>query len=187
MKKLGLSVLFLAYFWLITSFNLQSSFSEKSMLPHILPIFATNLRVPHIVAQGDQALHFIGSTLGIRNLWRMFTPAPQSNWYIDVFGVSQTGVMVMLPLPHQSSRTFWQRNFVDIREDKYHLELHNRPEVRFYYAQYLCRTYKEIIRDDILQTVGIRFSSRLIAPPKNPLVQSPLLWDPPFLFDCTTP
>lgn len=77
---------------------------------------------------------------GLDNRWQMFGRQSRFNWYFLIKAKTDAGTIV-LPLPLQSPRTFWQRTFFDYKEAKFHLNLYANRFLREAYASYLCRKY----------------------------------------------
>ena len=78
---------------------------------------------------------------GLDNLWQMFGRQSRFNWWYEITATYADGKTVVLPLPRQSPRTFWQAHFADYKEAKYHLNLYQSQELRQRYAHYLFREY----------------------------------------------
>lgn len=87
------------------------------------------------------ALHQFAWNVSLTAYWRMFSPVHRYNWRYRIEALYLDGTVVLLPLPNQSPRGFWEQNFVDFRETKLLLNMWTRPPMRAAYAEYLCRTY----------------------------------------------
>jgi hypothetical protein len=70
-------------------------------------------------------------------LHRMFT------WY-EIKAHLEDGELVLLPIEVQSSRSFFQRHFVDHKAGKFHLNMYFDGFARKAYSFYLCREFHEI-------------------------------------------
>lgn len=86
-----------------------------------------------------------GYALGLDPQWQMFSHVHKVNWGYVIearYGGERT---VLLPLPSQSPRTWWQRAFVDFKEAKFELNLYGdeprRARWREEYSDYLRRQY----------------------------------------------
>lgn len=78
---------------------------------------------------------------GLNNQWRMFgDPSRYNMWYI-IKATYGHGDALVLQLPLQSERTFWQSALFDFKETKFHHTLFTRPAAREAYAHYLARQF----------------------------------------------
>jgi hypothetical protein len=126
--NLGTTLFMNRPFWLISRVNSASSATLGPQLQYRLDYSSWLVqRYAHLA--------------GLDNQWQMFGRQSRFNWWFEIQGVYANGKIVDLPLPLQSSRTFWQRTFFDIKEAKYHLNLYPSDELRNRYAHYLCREY----------------------------------------------
>lgn len=75
---------------------------------------------------------------GLSTHWRMFAPPPKSHWYYSVWAIMDDGSQEWVPLENQGARSWLQRQFLDFREVKFHLNIYNRPEALDAFAQHLC-------------------------------------------------
>jgi hypothetical protein len=112
-------------------------------LPH--PVSAT------LRAVGD-ADHVYASLAGLDNQWVMFSYLPRYNDWRVIRAEYADSSTVVLPLPRQSERTFWEHNLFDFKDAKYHHNLRpfgteeeqaRRKAHRKAYAAYLARHYPE--------------------------------------------
>jgi hypothetical protein len=78
---------------------------------------------------------------GLNSRWQMFGALPRINWQFVIKAQYADGTTVVLPLPGQSERTFWQRTLFDFKEMKFYTNLYNDRPGRRAYASYLCRRY----------------------------------------------
>ncbi len=78
---------------------------------------------------------------GLDNRWQMFGRQSRFNWWYAIKARYGDHDFRVLPLPHQSKRTFLEAEFFDFKETKFHLNLYPRPHAREAYASYLCRQY----------------------------------------------
>ena len=78
---------------------------------------------------------------GLDNRWQMFSHNSRFNWWYVINARYADSTTVVLPLPRQSPRTFWQRTLFDHKEAKFHLNIYGDPSARERYARYLCRQY----------------------------------------------
>jgi hypothetical protein len=161
-KKWLMSGATLAYLWVVFTTNLEIPIPRiplSSELP--TPVIATGNALNTYLASAYWQLNHIGTLLGIRYQWVMFTPRHLLNQHVTLFGVSTQGQETLLPLPHQTKRTTWQRNVIDLHEDKFHFNLlhqtRNKATKRAY-AQYLCRIYST--PGDPLKAIVIRYTHK---------------------------
>lgn len=82
--------------------------------------------------------------VGIDNRWQMFSKLHRFNWWYVISGKYEGLGTFTLPLPRQSKRTFLEKEFVDFKEAKFHLNIYNNEIGREAYAHYLCRQYPEL-------------------------------------------
>lgn len=107
--------------------------------------------------------------LGLSTHWRMFSPPPKTHWYYSVWAVLDSGELKWIPLASQGQRNWPQRQFVDFREVKFHLNLYNRKEPLYAFAQHLCRKERE--KHKTIQAVRIALVSRRILSPAEAFKQ----------------
>jgi hypothetical protein len=74
-------------------------------------------------------------------VWQMFCGLSRWDRWLVVKARYAGGREVVLPLPLQSDRTFWQQNVADFKEVKYHLGLFDDHVLRQGYSVYLARHY----------------------------------------------
>jgi hypothetical protein len=127
-----INVFIVLYLWMMLSTNLSS-------ITTLAPSWERLRQLPAI-DNLDRWVNSIGSHLAIRYGWRMFTP-PEGHYYtLELAAQRSEGPAARLVLPHQRPRTWWQRNFVDAREEKWLVNLfYNDPIARKWYAEYWCR------------------------------------------------
>lgn len=102
--------------------------------------------------------------VGLDNRWLMFTTLHRFNWWYLIKARYADSALVVLSLPRQSPRTFWQRHFFDFREAKFHLNIYSDPAGRVAYARHLCRRFPD--HDGArVQSIVIELHHRLILPP----------------------
>lgn len=102
---------------------------------------------------------------GLSTKWRMFAPPPMSNWYYSVWSINSRGEQNWVPLYGQGERNFFQRNFFDFREVKYHLNIYNKPEALSKLAAHLCLNLRAANQD--IQAIRITLVSRQTLPPDD--------------------
>ena len=144
-KTVAITVIVFAL-WMQVSSNLQQAAilleSEKPDVsgpkhsPGIWHRFTESLRP---ISQG---LNRVGWTFGLKPYWGMFSPMGRTIWWLEISAVHPEGNTTLLPLPLQSPRTWWQRNFFDYREQKYIASILDLPSEQRHYAEYLCRHYR---------------------------------------------
>ncbi len=144
MKKVAINCFIVLSLWIMVATNAGLS------LPWVLPsVFAPYgaahpvNRLNWYIGYVDWSLHYLGWLAGLHNYWRMFSPVDRFNWDMRFSAVGRDGSERLLPLPHQSARTMWQRNFVDFRDAKFHLNVYRSETGQRFYARYLCRRYQE--------------------------------------------
>ena len=81
---------------------------------------------------------------GLNNQWQMFGRQSRFNWWYQIYGEYADGSRALLPLPRQSPRTFFQKQFIDFKEVKFHLNLYPRERAREAYAYFLCRNFPQL-------------------------------------------
>ena len=79
--------------------------------------------------------------VGLESRWQMYSELPVFNWWFVIQARYADGALVLLPLPRQSPRTFWQCQLFDLKEAKFHHGLLSDPIAKQAYSRYLCRTY----------------------------------------------
>lgn len=90
---------------------------------------------------GEWLIAQYAHAVGLDNRWQMFSHNSRFNWWYVIEGRYADGAIVVLPLPRQSRRTFWQWALFDFKVAKFHLNLYTDPAAREAYAHYLCRHY----------------------------------------------
>ena len=144
LRHLVVTAFILTTLWVMVSTNLRLGAPRipGSLYPSRLS-YVVN-RINWAFAYADWAVQNAGRLVGVRNLWRMFSPPDRLNWYMTFSGVYEDGREEILPLPHQIPRSFLQRNLIDFREAKYMLNIRalTKP-AEHYYEQYLCRTLQD--------------------------------------------
>lgn len=81
--------------------------------------------------------------VGLDNRWQMFGHQSRFNWWYRIEAVYASGEAVLLPIPGQSERTWFERTFVDFKEAKFALNIYVSRAAREAYAQYLARRFPE--------------------------------------------
>lgn len=76
--------------------------------------------------------------VGLDNRWEMFSTLHRFDWWIRIYGIDRFSNRKLLTLPLQSERGFFQRQFADFREAKFHLNMYGDEQLRNQYARYLC-------------------------------------------------
>jgi len=98
-------------------------------------------KIKNLIVSLNQKFDFLIWIIGLKNHWRQFSPVDRYNWYPIYTAIYQSGEEVLLSLPNQTKRNFIQKNFIDYREAKYELNMHNSPRGQEAYAIYLCRHF----------------------------------------------
>lgn|SRR3989338_1450243 len=81
--------------------------------------------------------------VGLNNQWIMFGRQSRFNWWYTIKAKYNNGEEVILPLPRQSKRTFFQKFFVDFKEVKFQNNIYESPKSLWAYAHYLCEKYPQ--------------------------------------------
>lgn len=116
--------------------------------------------------------------LGIDNRWMMFGFQSRFNWWYTIRGEYSDGTttkLVDLPLPNQSGRTVWQRATMDIKEDKFELNLYANRPAREAYSRYIARQFPTYAGMTI-KAVRWDLGHQPILPPKEAR-EKQQLWD----------
>jgi hypothetical protein len=79
--------------------------------------------------------------VGFDNRWEMFSYSHKDAYRYQFLGVTTSGESSILPLPHQSDRSLWQRLFVDFREEKFLLNIYRNQNAKKAYGEYICREF----------------------------------------------
>lgn len=83
---------------------------------------------------------------GFDNKWQMYGGQSRFNWRYTITAHYTDGSSasdLVLPLPRQSDRTWFQAMFVDYKEAKFLLNIYSDPLARETYARYLAREFPE--------------------------------------------
>jgi len=104
-------------------------------------VFALSSDAAYPVLLGDWVIQEYAFLAGLNNQWQMFGRQSRFNWWYVIKARYADGTDVVLPLPLQSDRSFWQSTLFDFKEIKLQLNLYPRPEAREAYAYYLARQY----------------------------------------------
>ena len=100
-------------------------------------------RINWNIRYADWMIDHIGFGMGLKNYWRMFAPVDRFNWYMKFIAIHENGDEKLLPLASQMDRNVWERNFVDFREAKFHLNIYSNKRGQEFYARYLCRKHSD--------------------------------------------
>ena len=79
--------------------------------------------------------------IGLGNRWLMFGYQNHFNWWYQIKGKYADSEVMLLPLPRQSKRTFWQWLLFDFKEAKILHNIYPNAYAREAYAKYLCRKF----------------------------------------------
>lgn len=82
--------------------------------------------------------------VGIDNRWQMFSKLHRFNWWYVISAKYKNFEPITLPLPRQSKRSFLEKEFIDFKEAKFHLNIYKNEVGREAYARYLCRQFPEL-------------------------------------------
>ncbi|MDX2271178.1 MAG: hypothetical protein NW237_04420 [Cyanobacteriota bacterium] len=141
-NKFLISLFIIFILWTQIAYNFQRTpiLPEISYQSGYHPIVNTIIYGYNMVGWN---LRRLGWLAGQTNYWRMFAPVDRFNWHMIFVAVHPDGSETLLPLSTQSERNFWQRNLIDFRDGKFHVNIYSHPEYRQLYADYLCRTYTQ--------------------------------------------
>lgn len=131
------------------------------------------------VKYSEWCLRYIAHIAGLDNKWQMYGGQSRFNWKFVIVGTYRQGEEfrdVILPLPRQSERTFWQRNLWDFKEAKFHLNIYNDALARETYARYLARQYP-LDGGALLDRVRFELHIQYIIPPMVAVKLQKLLED----------
>lgn len=109
-------------------------------------------------------IHRYANLVGLDNRWQMFSHNSRFEWWYVIEARLADDTTVVLPLPRQSSRTFWQRALFDFREAKFHLNVYSSQRARSAYADYLCRRFPEQGEQSVRAIVWQLHHRRILEP-----------------------
>ena len=131
------------------------------------------------IKYSEWCLRYAAHIAGLDNKWQMYGGQSRFNWRFVIVGTYRQGGElrdVILPLPRQSERTFWQRKLFDIKEAKFHLNIYNDQLARETYARYLARQYP-MNANAFLDRVRFELHIQYILPPMVAVREQKLLED----------
>lgn len=114
---------------------------DKTLDNHFSKIAAYNIR--YVIWAIKNKIQMFGYMAGLGNHWIMFGFQQHFNWYYKIKAKYLDGSVILLPLPMQSKRTFWQWLLFDIKEAKFQHNIYQREDMRKAYAMHLCKNYPE--------------------------------------------
>ena len=82
--------------------------------------------------------------VGLDNQWQMFGRQSRFNWWYLIKAKYDNSEPVVLSLPRQIPRNFIERNLIDFKEGKFHLNMYNNEIGRETYSRYLCRQFQTL-------------------------------------------
>jgi hypothetical protein len=94
----------------------------------------------------DWYVRYSAYFVGLNGKWQMYGGQSRFNWRYIISAHYDNGEQtadVILPLPRQSERTWWQSKFCDYKEAKFLLNIYGDELARETYARYLARQYPE--------------------------------------------
>src|SRR3989344_771593 len=125
-KRTAANIFIVASLWVMvaTNLSLPSPLFFHALYPpdnssHTLSKMNWGIRY------ADWMLQRAGWTAGLKNYWRMFSPADRFNWTMRLSAVTEDGSEFLLPLPHQVQRNFLERNLIDFREEKFYVNIYS--------------------------------------------------------------
>ncbi len=147
-----------------------AEWSLKWVDQHWTPAQAYRLR--YAAWRWQQYAHYAG----LDNRWQMFGRQSRFNWWYDIRAVYSDGIresIVLLPLPNQSARSFFERSLFDLKERKFELNIYRNPVARESYSRYLARQYP--MHDGLpIQRIRWHLGSQRILPPNEAIAEHQL-------------
>ena len=140
LKKALISVFVTLNLTIICGMNLPDAWSQFGYF------LAENFSGPTTKYRFQVTMYHVfryANMVGLDNRWHMFGHQSRFNWHYIITGIYSDGKTtkeVALPDPRQMPRNFWQHNFTDFKEGKFHLILYGSEQGRLAYAYYLART-----------------------------------------------
>ncbi len=124
------------------------------------PVFAYKLRLL------SWCIKSYAHIVGLDNQWQMFGRQSRFNWWYLIKAKYDDSKIVVLPLPGQTSRNFIERNLIDFKEGKFHLNLYNNEVGRETYSRYLCKKFSS---SDVsgIQSIIFELWYQYILPPEE--------------------
>ena len=104
--------------------------------------------------------------VGLDNQWQMFGRQSRFNWWYLIKAKYNNSQTIVLPLPRQTSRNFIERNLIDFKEGKFHLNMYNNEIGRETYSRYLCRKFSNLDGSPI-QSIVFELWYQYILPPEE--------------------
>ena len=104
--------------------------------------------------------------VGLDNRWQMFSKQTRFNWWFTITANYKDFEKVLLPLPRQKKRNFFESEFIDFKEGKFYLNIYNNEVGREAYARYLCRKY-HVYDGSPIQSIVFERSYQDILPPEE--------------------
>ena len=104
--------------------------------------------------------------VGLDNKWQMFGRQSRFNWWYLIKAKYENSEIITLPLPRQTPRNFIERNLIDFKEGKFHLNLYNNEVGREAYSRYLCREFLNLDSSPI-QSIVFELWYQNILPPEE--------------------
>ena len=145
-----------------------STISNKFVNGCFSKVAATNI---HYMSNFiENKIRWYAYLVGLNNHWIMFSFQPRYNWWYRIKAKYENSEIVLLPLPRQSKRTFWQKIFFDFKEAKLEHNLYGNKKRRDNYANYLCRTFK-IYKNSKIDSIIWELHSKSILPPKEACIK----------------
>ena len=104
--------------------------------------------------------------VGLDNKWQMFGRQSRFNWWYLIKAKYDDSKTIALALPRQTPRNFLERNLIDFKEGKFHLNLYNNEIGRETYSRYLCRQFSNLNGSPI-QSIIFELWYQNILPPEE--------------------
>ena len=112
---------------------------HNKFLSNFSPLASYNIR--YIEWFISDKLLWYAYLVGIGNRWLMFGYQNHFNWWYQIKAKYANSETVLLPLPRQSKRTFWQWLLFDFKEAKILHNIYPNEYARRSYSYYLCRNF----------------------------------------------
>ena len=112
---------------------------QNKVLNCFSQVAASNIR--YVESFVSNQLFWYSYLVGIGNRWIMFGYQNHYNWWYQIKAKYTDSETILLPLPRQSKRTFWQWLLFDLKEAKLIHNIYADEKARRAYSNYLCRQF----------------------------------------------
>ena len=144
------------------------SVPDKLLNEHLSQTATYNIR--YIQWCIKQKLQMYGYLAGLGNHWIMFGYQNHFNWWYRIKAEYADGEKIILPLPRQSKRNFFQWLLFDLKETKLLHNIYPDASAREAYAKYLCRQYP-VHNNSQVESIAWELYWQYIYEPKQALLQ----------------